>query len=101
MLEQASKELLLQVFLLVFQGFVPQIAVISACFHFFFLFIIVVIFGDDVQMHGMGLHNFELGFTFRAIQNLALFHFVLIEINLDGAFGAAHHSRTSWPSMAL
>ena len=52
-------------------------------------------------MHRMGLNNLQLGFTFRAIQNLALFHFVLIEINLDGAFRAAHHSRTSWPSMAL
>jgi hypothetical protein len=91
-----AKELLLEVFLLIIQDFVPHITVVSFRFCFFlFVFVFVVVFGDDVQMHRMNLHDFELGFTFRAIQNLALFHFILIEINLDGAFRATHHSRTS------
>src|SRR5580704_13762815 len=102
------KKLLL--FLLFIHDFVLRITVIAFSFRFFLFFvvlvvfvfvIIVVVFRDDVQMHRMNLHHFELGFTFRAIQNLALFDLILIEINLDGAFRAVHHSRTSWPSMAL
>jgi 8-oxo-dGTP diphosphatase len=93
-----GRRLLLQVFLLV-QDFVPQITVISIRVRRWLFFFVVV--GDDIQMHRMDLHNFELSFAFRAIQNLALFHFILIEIDLDGAFRATHHSRTSWPSMAL
>jgi hypothetical protein len=87
----AAKELLLEVFLLVFQDSVPHITVISFGFRLF----LFVVFGDHVQMHRMGLNNFQLGLTLGAIQNLALFHFVLIEINLDGAFRAAHHNRAS------
>src|SRR5690349_588233 len=83
--------------LLVFQSVVPHIAVLSLSLCLF-LFILIIVFGDDVEMHGMDLHHFELGFAFRAIQDLTLFHFILVDINLDGAFRAAHHSRTSWPS---
>ena len=89
----AAKELLFEVFLLVFQEF-PHITIISFCFFVF------LVFRDDIQMYGMGLNNLELGFAFRAIQNLALFYFVLVEINLDGAFRTANHCRTSWPSLA-
>jgi hypothetical protein len=97
-----AKGLLLDVFLLIVQDFVPHVTVVSFSFRFFLFFVVfVVVFGDDVQMYRMDLHDFELGFTFRAIQDFALFDFILIEIDLDGAFRAAHHSRTSWPSMAL
>jgi hypothetical protein len=51
-------------------------------------------------MYRVDLYYFQLGFTFRAIHYLALFHFILVDINLDGAFRTAHHGRTSWPSMA-
>src|SRR5579863_1168584 len=101
-----AKKLLL--FLLFIHDFVLHITVIPFSFRFILVVvvlvvfvIIIVLFRDDVQMHRMNLHHFELGFTFRAIQNLALFDLILIEINLDGAFRAVHHSRTSWPSMAL
>src|SRR3984893_8276724 len=102
-----AKTLLL--FLLFIHNFVLHITVIAFRFRFVLFvvvlvvvfFVIIVVFRDDVQMHRMNLHHFELGFTFRAIQNLALFDLILIEINLDGAFRAVHHSRTSWPSMAL
>jgi hypothetical protein len=102
-----AKKLLL--FLLFIHDFVLHITVIPFSFRFFLVIIvvvfvvviIVVVFRDDIQMHRMNLHHFELGFTFRAIQDLALFDLILIEINLDGAFRAVHHSRTSWPSMAL
>src|SRR5580704_9468271 len=97
-----AKTLLL--FLLFIHDFVLHITVISfRCFLFVVVLVVfvIIVVRDDVQMHRMNLHHFELGFTFRAIQNLALFDLILIEINLDGAFRAVHHSRTSWPSMAL
>ena len=80
----------------------PLVPTLQAMGLFFSLLLVfIVVFGDDVQMHRVDLDDFQLGFAFRAIENLALFYFVLIEINLDGAFRAAHHYRTSWPSMAL
>src|ERR1700680_272859 len=87
---EAKKFLL---FLLFIHDFVLHITVIPFSFRFFlfvvlvvvlvvFFIIIIVVFRDDVQMHRMNLHHFELGFTFRAIQNLAIFDFLLIGINL-------------------
>jgi hypothetical protein len=105
---RASDNSLLQVFLLVLDSLILHVAIFWLGLRLFFVIlivvivviVIVVIFGDDVQMYRVDLYHFQLGFTLGAIQYLALFHFVLVDINLDGAFRAAHHSRTSWPSMA-
>jgi membrane protein YdbS with pleckstrin-like domain len=100
---------LLQVFLLVLDSIILYVAIFWLGLRLFFIILVLVIvivivivvtLGDDVQMYRVDLYHFQLGFTLRAIQYLALFHFVLVDVDLDGAFRAAHHSRTSWPSMA-
>jgi hypothetical protein len=103
-----SDNALFRVFLLILQSFVLHVAILWFGLRFVIVFVVilvivilVVVLGDNVQTHRVELYHFQLGFTFRAIQNLALFHFILVDIDLDGAFRAAHHSRTSWPSMAL
>jgi hypothetical protein len=62
----------------------------------FFVFIVVVIviiviFRDNVEMHGMRLRDFELGLAFGAAEDFALFHFVLVDVDFSGTFGAADH----------
>src|ERR1700676_339589 len=97
-------ELLFVFFLFFFVVFFGKIAILAGlAFFLFFLVVIIQIFRNDVQVHGMGLRNFQLGFTFRATQNLALFHFILVDVNLCGTLGAANHgsilrtvSRTGW-----
>ena len=39
----------------------------------------------------MGLRDFQLGFAFRATENLAFFYFVFIHIYFGGTLGAANH----------
>jgi hypothetical protein len=62
---------------------------------FFFLallvFFLIEIVGDGVQMYGMGLRDFQFGFTFRAAQNLTLLHFVFVDVNFGATIGAANH----------
>jgi 8-oxo-dGTP diphosphatase len=60
------------------------------------LFIIIVL-GDEVDQQRVDLHHLELGLTFGAVENLAFFYFVFVDVNFDTAFGAANQSRTSCP----
>src|SRR5229473_1770377 len=94
-------ESLLVVFLVLFFLILGKVAIFAdlALFVFFLLFI----FGNDVQVNGMGLRHFELGFTLRATQDLALFDFIFVNIDLCGTFRAADHgsilrtvSRKGW-----
>jgi hypothetical protein len=39
----------------------------------------------------MSLHDLEPHFTFRAVQELSFFHFVLVQINLGSAFWTPNH----------
>jgi hypothetical protein len=57
------------------------------------VFILIILLGDDVDLHRVGLHDFELGLAFRAAQNLAFFHFVFVDIDFDCALGAANQCR--------
>src|SRR5262249_45131008 len=57
----------------------------------FFVFVHVAVFGNDVQVYGMGLRNLQLGFAFRATQDLALFHFVFVDVDFGRTLGAADH----------
>src|SRR5579872_3318985 len=101
MRRREAKRALLEVVLLLIQHPIPYVTVVPLGLRLFrFFLVFFVVFGDDVQVHGMSLHHFQLGFTFRAVQNLAFFHFVFVEIDFDGAFRTANHSRTSWPNMA-
>src|SRR5229473_6787953 len=82
-------ESLLVVFLVLFFLILGKVAIFAdfALFVFFLLFI----FGNDVQVNGMGLRHFELGFTLRATQDLALFDLIFVDIDLCGTFRAADH----------
>jgi hypothetical protein len=55
------------------------------------IIIVVTIFRDDVEVNGMDLRNFELGFTLRATQDLALLDLVFVDVDFSGTFGAADH----------
>ena len=83
--------LLVQFFLFFFV--VKQVAVFGD-FHFsssssVVIFLLVV--GNDVQVNGMRLRNFQLRFALWATQDLAFFHFIFIDINFGGTLRAANH----------
>src|SRR5262249_15627736 len=87
--------LLLFVFFFVF-FFLVVVVPIFACFAllfflFFLFFFLVEIIGDEVEMHGMGLRDFQLGFAFGTAQNLAFLDFVFIHIDFGGTLRATNH----------
>ncbi len=53
----------------------------------FFLFFV----GDDVETNGVDLHHLEFDLALRAAQNLALFDFVFVHVNLGDAFRTPDH----------
>jgi hypothetical protein len=57
----------------------------------FFVFIVVEIFGDDVEVNGMDLRHLELGFTLGATEDLAFFDFVFVDVDFGRTLGAADH----------
>jgi hypothetical protein len=70
------------------------VAVFAALFVIIFLVLFVVIvqiFRDDVQMDGMRLRDFHLGFALGAAEDLAFFDFVFVHVDFGGTFGAADH----------
>jgi energy-coupling factor transporter transmembrane protein EcfT len=83
------------VLLVFFVVVVGKVAVFSCVvfvvFFVLFILIVVVIFGNEVEMNGMGLGDFELGFTFRAAEDLALLDFVFVHVDFGGTFGTADH----------
>jgi hypothetical protein len=58
---------------------------------FFVLFFFIQVVGDEIQVNGMRLRNFELGLALGTAENLALFDLVFIDIDFGGTFGAADH----------
>jgi hypothetical protein len=58
---------------------------------FFVVVIVVSFFGDEIEMDGMGLRDFELGFALGAAEDFAFLDFVLIDVDFCGTFGAANH----------
>src|SRR5712671_3100925 len=62
-----------------------------AVFGNFVLLVIIVIIGNDVQMDGMDLRDFQLGLALRATENLAFFDFILVDVDFGGTFWAADH----------
>jgi hypothetical protein len=53
--------------------------------------IVISVFGDEIQMDGMRLRDFELGFALGATEDFAFFDLVLIDVDFCGTFGAANH----------
>jgi hypothetical protein len=91
----AARESLIVLFLVVLFFLFGEITVLAnlVLFVVFFVFVIVIIhiFGDDVQMDGMDLRDFEFGLALWATQNLAFFDFVFVDVDLGGTFRAADH----------
>jgi hypothetical protein len=86
----ADPGLLLVLFLIVIFFFLREVAIFSNFLLLvFFLFVIIV--GNDVQMNGMDLRDFQLGLAFWATENLAFFDFILVDVDLGGTFRAADH----------
>src|SRR6266849_2723092 len=83
--------LLLVVFLVLFFLILGNVTIFAGLTLFLILLFFIQIFGNDVQVNGMGLRHFELGFTLRATQDLALFDLIFVDIDLCGTFRAADH----------
>jgi hypothetical protein len=81
----------LLVFFFLFSVVIFGKVTVLAGFIFFFFVLVVQIFGDDVQVNGMDLRDFELGFTLGATEDFALFHFVFVDVDFGGTIGAADH----------
>src|SRR5579863_9405421 len=92
MLERKAKPLLFVVFFIFLVVLFQKVSIPGG---FFFVFLVLFFFiqfvGNDVEMNGMDLQDFELGLALRAAQNLAFFDFVFIDIDFGGTFRAADH----------
>jgi hypothetical protein len=85
-------ELFLVLFLVIFFLVLREVAIFRNLFLFvFFIFVIIHVFGDDVQVDGMDLRDFQFGLALGATENLAFFDFVLVDVDLGGTFWAADH----------
>src|SRR2546426_830970 len=91
--ESADQRLFLLFFILffVFLGFFAHVSICADLTFFFVLFLLVVIIGDDIQVDRMHLHDLEFDFTLGTTENLALFHFVFVDVDFCSAFGTANH----------
>jgi hypothetical protein len=69
-----------------------EIAVLAGVFAFAIFILVVKVLGDEVQVYRMGLRDLQLGFTLRATEDLALFHFVFVDVDFGGTLRAADHS---------
>jgi hypothetical protein len=88
--------LLLFVFLFVFLViiFVDEVAIFSGLSFVFLVVLFVRIIGDEVQVDGMRLRDFEFGFALGTTQDLAFFDFVFVDIDFGGTFRATDHGST-------
>jgi ABC-type multidrug transport system fused ATPase/permease subunit len=86
-------KLLFVVFLIVLFFVLGKIAILSrlALFVVFFVLLIIHVFGNDVQMHGMDLRDFQFRLALRATENLAFFDLVFVDVDFSGTFRAADH----------
>src|SRR5258707_4894819 len=88
--------LLLVVFFFVFVViiFVDEVAIFSGLSFVFLVVLFVRLIGDEVQVDGMRLRDFEFGFAFGTTQDLAFFDFVFVDIDFGGTFRATDHGST-------
>src|SRR6267378_1316680 len=88
--------LLLPVFFIVFLVIivVDEVAIFSGLDFIFLVVLFVRIIGDEVQVDGMRLRDFEFGFALGTTQDLAFFDFVFIDIDFGGTFRATDHGST-------
>jgi hypothetical protein len=81
-------------------GFVVAV-VVRVVFAVFFVFVIIIIIGDDVDANRVNLNNLDFGRALWAVENLAFFYFIFVDVDLDGTLRTPDHRRTSWPRVAL
>jgi hypothetical protein len=88
--------LLLLVFFFVFLVIIVinEIAIFSGLSFVFLIVLFVRIIGDEVQVDGMRLRDFEFGFALGTTQDLAFFDFVFVDIDFGGTFRATDHGST-------
>jgi len=88
--------LLLPVFFIVFLVIivVDEVAIFSGLDFIFLVVLFVRIIGDEVQVDGMRLRDFEFGFALGTTQDLAFFDFVFVDIDFGGTFRATDHGST-------
>jgi hypothetical protein len=82
--KQAGGRLLFLVFLFVFFLviiFFQKVAVLAGVAFALFVFLIIQVVGNDVEVYRVRLRDFELGLTLGAAQDLALFHFIFVDID--------------------
>jgi hypothetical protein len=93
----AARESLIVLFLVVLIFLFREITVLAnlVLFVVCFVFVIIHILGDDVQMDGMDLRDFEFGLALWATQDLTFFDFVFVDVDLGGTFRAANHDPSS------
>jgi hypothetical protein len=70
------------------------LAALIAFVLFFLVVLFVGIIGDEVEVDGMRLRDFELRFALGATQDFAFFDFVFIHIDFGGTFRATDHGST-------
>jgi 8-oxo-dGTP diphosphatase len=70
---------------------VDEIAIVTGLALFFLVLLFVRIVGDEVQVDGMRLRDFEFGLALGTTQDLAFFDFVFVDIDLGGTFRATDH----------
>jgi hypothetical protein len=91
-----SNDLLFVIFLFDFIIILGKIAIFRDLFLLiFFIFVVVNIFGDEIEMDRMNLGDLEFRLAFWATEDLAFFDLVLVDVDFCGAFGAANHSSSS------
>jgi hypothetical protein len=79
-------------FLVILFLILGEVAIFRNFFLFiFFVFVVVHVFGDYIQVDGMDLRDFQFGLALWATENLAFFDFVFVDVDLGGTFGAADH----------
>jgi hypothetical protein len=90
----AARPLLLVLFLVFLVIIVDQIAIFSRLVFLVLVVLFVQIVGDEIQVDGMRLRDFELGFALGTAQDLALLDLVFVDIDFGGTFRATDHGST-------
>jgi len=86
--------LLLVFFFVVLVIVVDEVAIFSSLAFIFLVVLFVRIIGDEIQVDGMRLRDFEFGFALGTTQDLAFFDFVFVDIDFGGTFRATDHGTT-------
>jgi hypothetical protein len=80
------------VFFIVLFFVLREIAIFAslALFLVFFIFIIIQIFGNDIEMDRMDLRDLQLRLALGTTEDLAFFDFVLVDVDFSRTFWAAN-----------